>query len=345
VTRVSVLYPRGTRSGGPEALHQLVDALRSAGVSAHLVADRRSRRRDRVPDYDRYDAPETDRLVDEPGEVVIAPETYLPQLLRLRHARVHCWWLSIDNATWFRAERYTAAVRAGLADPVRLREVRAYGYLLQRTVTPWRRQAARIGHLTQSHYAREFLHQRLGVRSEMLGDYLPGADTALVPSHHTDAGSGPTVAFNRNKGARLAARVRAELGAEVAWAPLSGLPPDAVRERLRQASVYLDLGPHPGKDRMPREAALEGCVTLVARRGSGAHDLDVPLPAEHKISAGADIVAAAVAAVRDVVADPRAAYAAQEGYRAGIRAERAQFVAQVERLASSLRAPAAGGDR
>ena len=30
----------------------------------------------------------------------------------------------------------------------------------------------------------------------------------------------------------------------------------------------VDLGHHPGKDRLPREAALAGCVTVVGRAGA-----------------------------------------------------------------------------
>ena len=35
--RVFVHYPAGVRSGGPEALHQLCEALTTAGVEASLV--------------------------------------------------------------------------------------------------------------------------------------------------------------------------------------------------------------------------------------------------------------------------------------------------------------------
>ena len=35
-------------------------------------------------------------------------------------------------------------------------------------------------------------------------------------------------------------------------------------------------------DRLPREAALAGCIVITNREGAAAHDEDVPLPPEFK---------------------------------------------------------------
>ena len=45
---------------------------------------------------------------------------------------------------------------------------------------------------------------------------------------------------------------------------------------------YIDFGPHPGMDRLPREAALAGCVVITNREGAANFDEDVPLPSEFK---------------------------------------------------------------
>jgi hypothetical protein len=131
----------------------------------------------------------------------------------------------------------------------------------------------------------------------------------------------------------------------VRWLPIRGLSPTQVRERLGEATIYLDLGPHPGKDRMPREAALAGAVTVVARRGSGDNDQDVSLPDHHKVSLGGHLAERAVAAACAVLDDPVTAYAEQHGYRAGIQGEEEVFRRQVAGLVARLREPApSGGD-
>ena len=53
--------------------------------------------------------------------------------------------------------------------------------------------------------------------------------------------------------------------------------------QLRRAKIYLDLGNHPGKDRLPREAAMAGCCVITNQRGSAYFDADVPTPHKYKI--------------------------------------------------------------
>jgi hypothetical protein len=51
---------------------------------------------------------------------------------------------------------------------------------------------------------------------------------------------------------------------------------------LKKAKVYIDFGNHPGKDRIPREAAVLGCCVIVGKRGSAKYYEDVPIPEEYK---------------------------------------------------------------
>jgi hypothetical protein len=41
--------------------------------------------------------------------------------------------------------------------------------------------------------------------------------------------------------------------------------------------VYIDCGHHPGKDRMPREAAAAGCCIITSRSGAAGNELDTPI--------------------------------------------------------------------
>lgn len=53
---------------------------------------------------------------------------------------------------------------------------------------------------------------------------------------------------------------------------------------LQMAKLYVDFGRHPGKDRIPREAASCGCMVVTNREGSAAYDGDVPIPNEYKLA-------------------------------------------------------------
>jgi hypothetical protein len=49
---------------------------------------------------------------------------------------------------------------------------------------------------------------------------------------------------------------------------------------LTSSKIYLDLGIHPGTDRIPREAALLGCVIVTNKRGSAGNKIDVDIDEE-----------------------------------------------------------------
>ncbi|MFC3399285.1 hypothetical protein ACFOEP_12765 [Microbacterium amylolyticum] len=100
---------------------------------------------------------------------------------------------------------------------------------------------------------------------------------------------------------------------------------DEVADALRTSLVYLDLGTHPGKDRMPREAAALGAIVLVANRGAAANGVDVPIPSVHKVEVLPDVVLNAKRALDTVFTDPAAALAAQAEYRARVAGEREAF--------------------
>jgi hypothetical protein len=46
--------------------------------------------------------------------------------------------------------------------------------------------------------------------------------------------------------------------------------------------MYIDVGHHPGKDRMPREAAAAGCCIITSRSGAAGNDLDTPIDDSYK---------------------------------------------------------------
>lgn len=339
-SRVAVLYPRGGRTGGPEALHQLVDTLRSLGVDAGLVAHPASAGKSRVAAYDVYDAPEFPHLLDVPEEVVIAPEVYVRELSRLKHSRKFLWWLSIDNSLLFRAERRVADVRSGVADSLSLHDAHSLVFWVWRSLTPWKSMLRSMEHLAQSRYAQTVLAERLGIPAAPLSDYIRGL--TVVPRQPVAASATARIAFNPAKGARHIRRVQDALDRRVDWVPLAGLANEEVLAVLRSADVYLDLGAHPGKDRIPREAAAMGAVTIVAMRGSGANADDVRVPAQHKVPSGGGLADSAVEALNHVLDNLPTAYAEQASYRADIARQEQVFRSEVAELAARL--SAAGND-
>jgi hypothetical protein len=60
------------------------------------------------------------------------------------------------------------------------------------------------------------------------------------------------------------------------------MTPEEVANLLLKAKVYIDFGHHPGKDRIPREAAISNCCVIVGKKGSARFQEDVPIKDEFK---------------------------------------------------------------
>ncbi|MDA8038561.1 MAG: hypothetical protein M0Z69_05255, partial [Actinomycetota bacterium] len=278
MTRVVLFAPLGgTPTGGVEALYQLTDAVRRAGGEAFLTSPDDPVDLCSVPEcYSMYDAPRISRGDVRADDVLVIPEIWLCRPEVRTHPRVVVWWLSVDNAFSLpRISRFSPA-RAVLRYPRKLARAvyKAYGArdILARKVRPL--------HATQSYYAASFL-ERHGIASVMLTDYLP--DAFHEPQTDDEQEPRPyAVAYNPAKGAEY---VRALIGSSDGrlFVPLAGLDRVAVARTLAQCDIYLDLGHHPGRDRIPREAALSGCVVIVANRGAAANDVDVPLAPQYKV--------------------------------------------------------------
>jgi hypothetical protein len=327
--KVFVYYPRGKQSGGPEALHQLVDSLRRQGVDAFLVAYPHTRTNERVPLYACYDAPEADAVEDTSDSAVVAGEGQYPLLLQVRRAEVFCWWLAIESSLLYQSLRlpylrsYEAPRNPALGAAKDL-VISMRGYARRALY-----RDSHFTHVTQSEYAWSFLADRKRLPPTMLSDFT--ARQAHVSAYGRSTSERGGVTYNATKADYITRQV-AELCPDVEFIPIRGMAQDQVYETLGRSSIYLDLGAHPGKDRIPREAALAGCVVSVALRGAGAYSADVPIPFDHKVRLDGNMVENAVGTVQAVLKDRAGSFARQSSYRSAISREQTVFDAEVNAI-------------
>jgi hypothetical protein len=244
--RLRVLCPGGAVSGGPEALHQLVHVAARLGVDARIVYTPAA---DIVTaPYQVYDVLVDDHLVDSPDTVVVAPEIWPTELLRHKDSRKVFWWLSWDY---------------GAAD---------YPLVDRPDVT----------HACQSHYAFDQLMRR---RVDPALVFKLSDFTRSIFNQPVEAGEKEDIcAFFPTKGREFSERIIAE-NADIMFLPIADMSPEEVRDTLRRAKVYIDFGHHPGKDRVPREAAASGCCVITASdRGASRYFEDIPVPHHFKFS-------------------------------------------------------------
>jgi hypothetical protein len=270
--RIVIVCPADVQTGGPEALHQLCDKLNATQtlLSATMVYCRSNGRSvsvashaKRLSVYDRYDAPTEQQDDDDPFQKnsnpttwFIWPECWTDEMMfyleesNYEPSPCAIWWLSVDNNT--------------------------------RRFKDWDRTD--ILHLYQSEYAKQYLLDH-GARhvypmTECISDppTPTGTETRIID-----------VLYNPVKGIHYTDEIRKRSGAAFQMRPIGDGPdgrvritPEQVRTMLLQAKVYIDFGHHPGMDRLPREAALAGCLVVTNRQGAAGFDQDVPLPDKYK---------------------------------------------------------------
>lgn len=332
--RVFIHYPAGVRSGGPEALYQLCDALISSGVEAMLVPLEGKSGTDDTSDYGRYESAYSSTVPDAEDVIVVLPEIAISHARLFSRARVVIWWLSVDFA-----EPYLH--RLAVARGERSRSGRVAH--LVHVAAPWRPElragAVRallptLSHCAQSTYAVSYLYAHEGVVANDLSDYIQSAGDHADDTTTSRPRVPGSVAYNPAKGRDYLQALR-DLAPELTWRPVQGLSREQVVEMLGEVEVYIDLGHHPGRDRIPREAALSGCVVVVARRGSAAFPQDMPIQDSLRIRISPSVGETAEQARKvldTVLADPEPWRRGQDEYRRQIRGQEAVFRREVRRI-------------
>jgi len=336
---IYVLSPVGYRSGGPEALHQLVDAIRQQGVSSFILSAYPDVEVAPVDDFSRYDYEIVKELPKSGRQVLVVPEWCLTRDLdALKTALanpdvvVWVWWLSVDNSLHPEALRFSRQSRPslplgeGLRREVLRRTARDVKYIFASRAVSLRLRhlmSRTEGFLAQSDYARDFCKRSLNRDAMMLTDYLTPLPAFEAQDRQVD-----TVLYNGIKGNELIEPIRSRLP-DVRFSPIRGMTYAQVCSALAAATVYLELGRLPGRDRLPREAARVGTPVVLLRQGAGRYVADFPLPSQDTFDVGRGWHTDAVALLTTVLADPESAQRRQAEFRSWVLADQSRFGIEV----------------
>jgi hypothetical protein len=105
-----------------------------------------------------------------------------------------------------------------------------------------------------------------------------------------------------------------------------------MREVLETSKVYIDFGNHPGKDRIPREAAISGCCVITGKRGAARFYQDVPIPEEYKFDDNTESIPAIVRQIKTCIANYGNHFHDFDQYRTMIREEHHAFLINVKEI-------------
>jgi len=251
-------------TGGVESLHQLSHGLTSLKIDNRIVYvsegfgfsidndDFIVKAPDKsIPEYGGYEVKLAESCKLSDITQIIFPEVFTNFARQLcHHIPTAIWWLSVDNA-------FT------VDSPLLQEQTRKEFFQLP------------IQHYYQSRYAANFLQQH-GVRdiweiSDFIDDIKPTLKHLMNIEKHQ------TILYNPRKGKERALALAAQMP-HIKFIPLTGMNAKQVNDEMIYSRLYMDFGHHPGKDRMPREAAKCGCVVMCRTAGAAQFFEDVPLP-------------------------------------------------------------------
>lgn len=312
-SRVWIYCPARAITGGPEAQHQLSRTLVDLGVDARVVYFPEKDRGYPVPSpYRVYRPILAPRAADCENDIVIVPEILTGKLRSFTKARRIVWWLSVDNYLSNRSPKeIVRGVVKGFGLPLDLESMQGFG------------------HLCQSHYAQTFLAAR-GIRETALvtdylrDDFLAATEAPIVAQREN------LILYNPKKGWELTQQLIRKCCNSGRWQALDGMETEQVIGLMRRAKVYVDFGPHPGRDRMPREAAVCGCCVITGRRGSAANSSDIPISDFYKVDeTSSHWVDETLAKIHDVLVDFPDHHKKFSLYRRWVKGQKSEFVRQV----------------
>jgi hypothetical protein len=255
---IAILTPIGVETGGPEALHQLCHSLRKFGADAFLVPMKGTETASPVETYQSYNAPVRENYSSE--DLLVVPE--ITPEISLSAKKSIIWWLSVDNSPLFLSMFNMASNQSLEFDVERIKN---------------HLKSGSVKHFAQSFHAKNFLKQNFHLESKMLTDYI---SMDFVKKSGRTVKESVTCSF---KGENFYREIQLQLPS-VEIERIAGLNRREVLEKLNRSRLFIDFGNQPGRDRMPREAALAGSYVILNKRGAAANLNDAPLPKSAKIS-------------------------------------------------------------
>ena len=279
--KIFVLAPANVVTGGAELLHQLVDVINRNGGNAYIVY---SQSEAAIPtDYAKYSIMIADEVEDSPFNIIILNEGNFDAANDIKQAKIVLWWLSVDN--FFHCNKKKLRLSDIWKFDKRMfwkqfwNRIRRVRMRHKVSLEGLKRNSQVIANCYQSEYAHDFLTKSGFSLLKPLGDYI---DIEYC-ENFGDFEKEDAIAYNPKKGFEFTKKLIAS-APDLVWRPIMGLNRKGVIELLKRCKVYIDFGNHPGKDRLPREAALCKCVIMTGLRGSAAYYEDVPISKSYKIN-------------------------------------------------------------
>lgn len=265
---IYIACPAYNATGGTELLHQLFHHLNIEGVDVRIVytnivwykpfSTTHSK-------FEKYGVKRAWRIIDTNSNLLITAETNIDILLKYPKIEKIVWWLSVNN--YFNAKYKTKVNTIDFKlDDSEIKFFKSLKY-----------------NLVQSYYAKSLL-VKFGIKNnvQLLSDYINEDYLINYEKINSINNRENVILYNPLKGLDILSPIIRNLN-NYKWVPLINLSNEELSKLFLTSKLYIDFGPHPGKDRLPREACFLGCCIVTNKKGSAMYKEDVGIPEKFKI--------------------------------------------------------------
>lgn len=321
-TKIYVACPANSATGGPELLHQLVHELVNLGFDAYMYYYRRIENKNPVHEaYIAYGNKFIDDIEDVKNNIIIVPETKTELIYQYQNIQKVIWWLSVDNHFGF------------LNSDSKIKKIikklfYLFGIYPKQKIYRFN-QNKKIIHFVQSEYAKQMLKDRGINNSFFLGDYLNNL-FIKQQTENINTKKENIVIYNP-KGIEFTKAIMQKCK-NIKFVPIENMTRDEVSKLLSSAKVYIDFGNHPGKDRIPREAAISGCCVITGQDGSAKFFEDVPLENEFKFDTVENDIPLIIEKINCCFNTYQEEVSKFENYREMIKNEQSKFIDDIKNI-------------
>ena len=243
-------------NGGAETLHQFAFHLRENNFETYI---------NYFPNTDSVNLPENllsyqipiRDFEDNYNIINIIPEVETSRTKLISKGKCVIYWLSVDS--YFRRN----------LDKPFWKNWNNYRKSMKKRVFLF--NLKKYHHLANSYYALNFLNkQRLN--ASLIRGYISNVFDGKFKEENKEN----IVLYNPKKDQIHYKRILNQFP-QYKFVALSEMSKVELKQMYLKSKIFMDLGTHPGRERMPREASVMGCVLILAKRGSAENDFDVPI--------------------------------------------------------------------
>lgn len=241
--KIYLKVPSNYIAGGVESLFQLSDTINNCDGKCIVLFDKQCI--NPIPEkYSHYKVEFSSEVEDIKDNWIIYPEVWTEQINEFKNLKKCIWWLSVDNNH--------SKFNDFLNDDIQ--------------------------HFYQSNYAMQYLIDKNTSNYLPIFDYI--SNKHLKNVYYTEEKEN-FICYNPVKGKKITDDI-IKLNPHLKFVPLIDMNEDQIIQTLKLSKVYIDFGHHPGRDRIPREAAHLGNCIITNNTGSASYFNDVTIYKKYK---------------------------------------------------------------